>query len=128
LEVVNGGVDGLHAPAGPARQERPRRAAAPASAAAARLVRQAPRGRPDGTPLDSKNLAAGGRGGRERWGGGYKGRRGSLRGTGRGGGSEVETEQSGSAAPHGLLAAWALLLCGCGLPRRWWCSGRGLRW
>lgn len=32
-----------------------------------------------------------------------------------GGGGEVETEQSGSAAPHGLLVAWVLLLCGCGL-------------
>jgi hypothetical protein len=36
-EVVDGGIDGLHAPAGPTGEERPLRAAAPALAAATTL-------------------------------------------------------------------------------------------
>lgn len=116
LEVVDGGVDGLHAPTGPTREERPRGAAAPARAAAspsARLVRQAPRWRPDGIPEDSKTLAAGGRCSRGRWDCRYMGRRVSPDATGNGGG-EVGTEQSDPAAPHGLLVEWVRLLCGCG--------------
>jgi hypothetical protein len=57
-KVVDGGVDGLHAPAGPAREERARRSAVPAPAAATCLPRQGPTRDRDGSTKDSEAVAA----------------------------------------------------------------------